>query len=42
MMAAEFAGTVQLSFEQSGLTYRLDAPLQQTEPDHDQRLLTAI
>jgi two-component sensor histidine kinase len=42
MMAAEFAGTVQLSFEPSGLCYRLDAPLQPAEPDGDQRSLTAI
>jgi two-component sensor histidine kinase len=42
MMAAEFAGTIHLSFEPVGLIYRLDAPLQRTEPDDDQRLLTAI
>lgn len=42
MMAAEFAGTVQLTFEAAGLTYRLRAPLQIAESDDDQRLLTAI
>ncbi len=42
MMAAEFAGTVQLSFEAPGLTYRLQAPLLIAGPDDEQRLLTAI
>ena len=42
MMAAEFAGTIQLSFEPSGLTYRLRAPLRIAEPEDEQRLLTAI
>ncbi len=42
MMAAEFAGTIQLSYQPAGLVYRLDAPLQQAAPDDGQRALTAI
>jgi two-component sensor histidine kinase/PAS domain-containing protein len=42
MMAAEFGGTIQLSFQPSGLSYRLEAPFQKTESEDDQRLLTAI
>ena len=42
MMTAEFGGKVQLSFEPSGVTYMMHAPLQKSGHDEEPRSLTAI